>query len=542
MTTGGPGQVAPSWIAGRPVPLDFGGPDSVPYEPMPAGTGVIAGLEAAERAAARDPEKTAIHDGVTRLSYREMLDRVHGLAPRIANALAPGVPVASLLHGSTAAPVVVLACALAGRPLIPIDAGHPRERAAALFEESGAGALIVAAGDDVDDGFVPQHIPRIVVDVTKATGAPRYQLRPIAGDAPLIVIFTSGSTGRPKGVAYGSADGVESMRRFIDTFHVNSSDVILGLASLSTGGMRDAFAALTTGATIRIVDLKRSGVAEVLRVMEDEGITLLSFVPTVLRTLMNLPRIEKAFQRLRALDLIGELTLASDIALFRSKLPRGCHISITLGTTETGAIFSWFVDESRFERGVVPVGYLCPDKAIAVIGEDGAPAAVGETGELLVKGQMALGSWQRGRLTDARFLIDPSDPGQRIYQTGDLVRLRPDGLVEFVGRRDRQVKIRGLWADLGDIESALRSVDGVTDAVVLARSRPGQTDALVAFVSAASDRDDFIASLQQSVVTATAEHMAPSAIHVLPDIPRLANYKPDLVRLEKMLSGAAGAG
>ncbi|RYG55503.1 MAG: hypothetical protein EON56_05550 [Alphaproteobacteria bacterium] len=117
--------------------------------------------------------------------------------------------------------------------------------------------------------------------------------------------------------------------------------------------------------------------------------------------------------------------------------------------------------------------------------------------------------------------------------------MREDGLFEFVGRRDRQVKIRGLWVDLGEIESALRQAEGVVDTVVIAHSKPGESDTLVAFITVEDPAaPPKLSLLRSTVATATAEHMTPSRIHVLEAIPRLANYKPDLVRLSQMASAS----
>jgi acyl-coenzyme A synthetase/AMP-(fatty) acid ligase len=128
-----------------------------------------------------------------------------------------------------------------------------------------------------------------------------------------------------------------------------------------------------------------------------------------------------------------------------------------------------------------------------------------------------------------------------IYPMGDQVRMRPDGLFEFIGRRDRQVKIRGLWVDLGEIESALRAAEGVVEAVVVARSVKGGADTLAAFITLDdANTPPLAAALRRAVVAATAEHMAPAEIRVLAEIPRLANYKPDLVRLDAMLSEPGG--
>jgi acyl-coenzyme A synthetase/AMP-(fatty) acid ligase len=295
--------------------------------------------------------------------------------------------------------------------------------------------------------------------------------------------------------------------------------------------------ALAAGARLCVVDIKRRGLTEGFRAFQEAGVTVLSFVPSVLRTLMALPGIEAVFGSLRVLDLHGERVLTSDIELFRSKLPPDCHISVAYGSTEAAHVFSWFVREDKIDGPMVPIGYLVDNREVALITESGKPCAVGEVGELLIRGSLALGSWQRGRVSLARFIADADDPSRKVYVTGDLVKMRPDGLFEFAGRRDRQVKIRGLWAELTEIEAALSAQESVADAVVVVKSAPGAADTLVAFVTAA-DPDTPIdpAALRRAVAVSVAEHMTPSRIEVLDQIPRLANYKPDLTRLDAMLA------
>jgi acyl-coenzyme A synthetase/AMP-(fatty) acid ligase len=250
------------------------------------------------------------------------------------------------------------------------------------------------------------------------------------------------------------------------------------------------------------------------------------------------PGAEEAFRHLRVLDLHGESILASDISLFRQKLPRDCLISVTMGSLEAGAVFSWFVEDARIDRASVPVGYLLPGRRIALIDQAGAPVSTGEIGELFVRGPMALGAWRGGKLAPGPFLPDPNDPGSRIYPMGDLVRQRSDGLFEFVGRKDRQVKIHGLWADLGEVEAALRNLDAVIDVTVVAASRAGEGDRLVAFlVLEDGATSPSLGAVRLAVAAATAEHMAPAEIHYLAKIPRLPNFKPDLVRLDALAGG-----
>ena len=253
-------------------------------------------------------------------------------------------------------------------------------------------------------------------------------------------------------------------------FHLNSSDVVLGIASLSAGGARDAFAALGVGAKIRLLDLRAGGIAEMLRVMRESKVTVLSFVPSALRAMLGVEGADQAFSSLRVLDLHGERILASDIALFRSKLPRDCRISVTMGSIEAGAVFSWFVRDDQITGNVVPIGYIMPGRRVALLDEQGHHVADGEVGELFARGAMAMGAWQNGRRVPGPFLPDPDDPSCSIYPMRDLVRKRPDGLFEYIGRKDRKVKVRGLWADLSEIEAVLRMLEGVSDAAVIAEN------------------------------------------------------------------------
>jgi acyl-coenzyme A synthetase/AMP-(fatty) acid ligase len=162
----------------------------------------------------------------------------------------------------------------------------------------------------------------------------------------------------------------------------------------------------------------------------------------------------------------------------------------------------------------------------------------GEPGELFVRGPMAMGAWRGGAMVAGPFQPDPEDAASRVYNMGDLVRQRADGLFEFVGRKDRQVKIRGQWANLGEIEAAMRGMDGVADATVVAVSHPDEGDRLAAFLVMTPDVAAPTGGTVRRVVAAeTAEHMAPATVMFLDAIPRLANLKTDLVRLTALAQG-----
>jgi acyl-coenzyme A synthetase/AMP-(fatty) acid ligase len=528
-------SVSPLWIERHSIPLDLEGPVDVSYDSQAARDfESIGGFEVIERAAGNNPHKIAVDDGNLRLTYAQFIDRVYGLAARLISATENGSVVVSVVPNTVVSPIIIMACALLGRVLVPIDASHPPDRQEAIFAQSGACAVLLTKDETAETSFIPASVPRLIVDPSFETGA----VKPVHyydRDAPLFVSFTSGSTGRPKGIVSGGKYGGSALRQFIDMFHLNRSDVVFGLASLSTGGSRDAFAALGVGATIRLFDLRSKGFSEALRVLDEDKITVLSFVPSALRVILGIAGAERAFRHLRVVDLHGERILASDITLFRSKLPRTCHISVTMGSLEAGAVFSWFVRDDQIDGAVVPVGYVLPGRSVALLDEHGQSVAEGDVGELFARGAMALGAWQGGRMVQGPYLSDPDDSKSSIYPMGDLMRKRPDGLFEYIGRKDRKIKIRGFWADLGEIEAALRTIDGVTDAVVLSGADDARDDQIAAFIVMAPGAEPpSLSEVRVTVAKETADHMAPATLRVLDSIPRLANFKPDLVRLTAM--------
>lgn len=527
-----------AWVTSSPLPVTTGGPDHH-YVPVSTAAGAGGGIRWLERSAARFPDRVAVADDRLALRYSDLLDRIYGLAGRIAEAVPPGGAVASLLHNGPAAAVAILAALCSGRTILPIDAGHPAERQAALLAAAGAGAVILAADGEADARLPGPACDEIRFDVAVPTGASRPPDAAIDPAVPTLVVFTSGSTGSPKGVAHLIRP--QGIAWFVEKFRVNEHDVFISLASMSQTGIADLMC-LAAGATLQIVDIRRRGIADALQVMRTAGVTFLSFVPSALRMALAFPGIEHALASLRVLDLHGERILASDIALLRTKLPPGCRICVTYGATEVGGVFSWFVRDEAIAGEAVPIGYLCPDTAFALVDEAGAPVRAGEAGELLIRGPIAMGDWAGGRLVTDRFTPAEGEPGSSIYAMGDLVRMRPDGLAEFVGRHDRKVKVRGLWADLGEVEAALRGCEGVADAVAMLDEQQGEADGIAAFVvPLASEVPVAAPALRRAVAAATAEHMVPQRIELIRAIPRLPNYKPDLVRLRSALRGGSPA-
>lgn len=525
------------WTGPGPHAPDFGGPVGVAFEPVVGGWHDRHPIERIDAMARRHPDKVAVDDGSLRIPYGVLERSIDDLAARIDDVVPPGRTVVAVVHTTAGYAAPVLASLATGRTLAIIDAANPPERQAMVLAAAAPAAVILSSDRLADDRFIPADVPRIVTDPTNPGPRPRPALQSFTG--PQGIVFTSGSTGKAKGLAIGGEATMSLMTTWMDAAHLNENDVALVVGSPALGGRTDLIQMLMAGGTARILDLRATGLAEAFRQLAAERITVLSFVPTALRSIFRVPGAAEAFRSLRLLGLYGESTLASDIALFRANLPKDCVISITLGSTEALVMTQWFVRDEAITGPVVPVGYVVPYKEIALVGDDGRNVPVGEVGELVVRGRhMMMGGWEDGHLTPPPSVEDPAEPGRRIYATGDFARMREDGLLEYAGRRDQQVKIRGLKADLGVVEATIRAHPGIVDVATVLLSPEAK---LVAFVTVQPNvpSGGLPLAIRDALAKVLPPHMVPAQVDVLDAIPWLHNHKPDRVRLMAMARGEA---
>jgi acyl-coenzyme A synthetase/AMP-(fatty) acid ligase/acyl carrier protein len=520
-------------VAGRNVPLDEGGPTDVPFERFESHWIERPIIERFELIVERHGDKIAVDDGSRHLTYLDLMRASGSLASRINTLDVPPGPIAALVPNGALVPVAALACLMLGRPFVPIDCNYPSARREQIMGEAGVRALLV---DHVGVG-VPKKfaaIPQIDLTSTlaadgfaKAAGAP--------AEAPAVILYTSGSTGRPKGICINQRSISHRVAEFTNSCHLNPDDriILLGTAGTVTG-IRSIFGALLNGATLFISDPLRTGMNGVLRRFRQERITICKTIPTLFRELMNAAEATDAFANLRVIRLGGESIHARDIALIRTVLPPSCHIQIGYGLTEVGTVFQWFLPNDWTPDGPrVPCGYPMPDHSIWLAREDDTRSS---RGEVVVKSRyLALGVWQNGSLQQGPFREDRDDPSSRVLQVGDLIQLREDGLAELVGRKDRQVKIRGLRVHPTEIEVALCRCDNVAEAVVTARPDDESGASLVAYVvpsrpAAAS----FASDLRVALAAFLPGYMHPHQIRIVPKIPLLPNFKLDMVALDRL--------
>jgi non-ribosomal peptide synthetase component F/thioesterase domain-containing protein len=530
-------NLADAWQIGDDRPLDRDGPTEIPFEPFDDAAVERSIASRFCEIAERYPSRTAIDDGELRLTYAAVWHIACHLARQVERLVPVGRPVAVVLPNATLFPVAALACFVVGRPYVPIDLDYPAARNIEILREAGAAAAITQAGLPAADALVPPSLPRIYADAAEAPSAPDGPpLDPVNPGGPALILFTSGSTGRPKGICNTQAALLLRIAHYTNTCHLNAEDRFILLSSPSViAGVRQSFAALLNGATLRIAELRRLGINGVQRVIRDEHITVYHSVPAVLRAVLRGANPEM-LASLRIVRLAGEAAFEPDLALCRAAVPPTCHIFFSLGSTEAPTVFQWFPRSGMGDGLSLPSGFAIPGLVFALVGPDGAPVPSGEVGELIIRSRyIALGLWQNGRLVSGPFESDPADPDVRILRTGDLFRLRPDGLAEHHGRNDRQVKIRGIRVDPGEVEAALRRCDGVADAAVIVRRENSTDSSLVGFVVPQPGSLPPVSKyLRQQISTWLPAAKCPAVIHVIDEIPRLPSFKADNTALANL--------
>jgi amino acid adenylation domain-containing protein len=489
-----------------------------------------------EHVALRHPNHLAVSDAETSLSYTELWDGLSGLAETIAAQTRPGDLVGIILPACAMFPLALLACLAAGRPFVALDPHYPDNWLRQVLEDARPALIIGREG--CLGGIETVARDTRIIHLTHPPQPAGKNWRPagLGMDEPACVVFTSGSTGRPKGIVNSQRNLLQRVAQSINAAHINAADRFLTLASLCTiVGVRDTITALLAGAGIHLLDLTRAGARDVLRAIRTEAITILFAFPALLRSVIPHGG-ERAGDALRLVRVGGDTTLWSDVDLLRRWLAPDAAIQLIYAATEA-PIMQWFVDVScKTEDPRIPIGFPLAGNRLALIDADGRDTPPGEVGELIVGSPyVALGLWVDGRCTSGYMEIAGA-PSCRLFRTGDLVRQRPDGLLERIGRKDRQVKIRGARVDLDGVEAILRRHPLLRDVGVVARPAiaAGGAVTLVAYVAARDGAHAGLLDELKEMVRSTPAPMRPARFYLVDKIPRLPGSKLDLHALMAM--------
>ncbi|MFI0370125.1 amino acid adenylation domain-containing protein [Actinomadura sp. 1N219] len=482
-----------------------------------------------ERRARECPDAAAVVCDDRRLSYADLDGRADEVARSLrGRGLRPGETVAVAGERSEGTVIAMLGVLKAGAAYLPVDPDHPEERTAAAVRETGARLTLLPGRDDVR-----------IVPVGHQAAPPG---TPVGPSSPAYVIYTSGSTGRPKGVAVTHRNAVAMLAGCSAVGDFTPDDVWSVTHSFAFDfSVWELWGCLTTGGRAVIVPtgIARSAPlhAQLLRA---HGVTVLSQTPSAWRELSGC-LIESGAGpgdlALRHVVFGGEALYVADLApwieTFGDERPA---LTNMYGITETTVhVTRHRVTAADLADGAPasPIGVPLPGYRVAVRGDDLRPAGEGETGELFVGGDgVALGYVARPGVTAERFVPDPERSGGRLYRSGDRVRRLPGGGLDYVGRTDRQIKVRGYRIEPGEVEAALLTRPEVGTAVVEARplGAGGRDLRLIAYVhpAAAAAAPN---ALRDHLAATLPPHMIPAVFVPLDVVPRTANGKVDRAAL-----------
>ncbi|HEX8338672.1 MAG TPA: amino acid adenylation domain-containing protein, partial [Pyrinomonadaceae bacterium] len=443
-----------------------------------------------EEQAARTPDATAVVLGAEGLSYGELDRRAARLARRLrALGASPDTLVGVCLERSLRLPVAVLAVLKAGAAYVPLDPQYPEPRLRLMAEDACLKVLLTERRHAEASFAAGAHV--VCLDETDEELEALRDDDPPFGAAPdnlAYVLYTSGSTGRPKGVALGHGALANLIRWQLENSPAEGPLRTLQFTSLSFDvSFQEIFSTLCAGGTLVLVsEQTRRDPFALLRYLEAEGVERI-FLPFVaLQQLAEAGRhAGVGVPPLREVITAGEQLQISDALVSWFEKLDGCALHNHYGPSETHVATAYHLRRPLAEwPALPPIGVPIANTRVYVLDRHMRHVPVGVVGELYLGGEgLARGYLNRPALTAERFVPDPfgNEPGARVYKTGDLARFRPDGNVEFLGRADAQVKVRGFRVEPGEVEAALRQCPSVLDAVVTARDRAGDRQ-LVAYV------------------------------------------------------------
>ncbi|MDG4536195.1 non-ribosomal peptide synthetase [Streptomyces sp. AV19] len=495
--------------------------------PVPDGTVV----DAFERQAAATPDATAVVCGAERLTYAELDARADAMAARLAGLGAgPGAIVALALPRSADLVAAVLGTLKSGAAYLPVDLDHPDGRVALMLEDA-APLVVLTTRQVAQDRPALGADPLFLEDVPQAAARPAGIRRP-APDDLAYVIHTSGSTGRPKGVQVPHRGLVNMLDHHRTTVFARAVEAAGGrrlraahTASFSFDSSWEQLLWLICGHELHVYteEFRRDPQALAARLRADR-IDTLDVTPSFGRQLVEWGLLDGDGHRPVLFLLGGE---AVDEALWtRIRETDGVIGHNFYGPTE------YTVDTlgAALDDSTTPfVGRPIANTRVYVLDSRLRPVPAGVAGELCIAGPgLARGYGNRPGLTASRFVADPyGDAGTRMYRTGDVVRWRADGTLDYLGRDDDQVKIRGFRVETGEIEAALADLPSVAQAAVLVRAAAAGVKRIVAYAAPAPGAALDAAALRTALAARLPEYMVPSAIVVLDALPLSVNGKLD---------------
>ncbi|WP_428659520.1 non-ribosomal peptide synthetase [Runella sp.] len=471
-------------------------------------------------------DNIAIKDDIRQLTYRE----VHLWAVRVAvelkSSITKGEPIGIALRNDAFFPAAMLASLALGCPYVPLDISLPLARNELIIAHSGLKKIITMS----DIPPFSKELEYIFIDSLAPIVKQLFEPEATCDDIAYIN-YTSGSTGIPKGVFQNQRNLLHDVMQYTNSIHLSARDRLTLFYSPSvSGAIRDIFGSLLNGATLYIKNLKDTGLYDLAAFIVREKITIYHSIPNIFRTFLQLSNNAVDFSSVRLIYLAGDRIFNTDVDLYRQFFSKGCLLYVGIGATEIATIYrQWFIrQDTIISQERIPLGYSVPDRVMALVNQHDESVPQGEIGEIIVSSPyISLGYWNNPQQTRQAFL---SDGDIRTFRTGDLGRINADGLLEFMGRKDNQVKINGHRVELSEVEGTLMNHPFILRCAIFS-DRINASDSLIAFFMADIQVEE--PALKEWLSEYLPAYMIPQRCIQTNEIPLLHNFKNDYILLKK---------
>lgn len=480
--------------------------------------------------ARRRPHHVAVKWRGTALSYQEFVRRSDALAQAICDAaIKRGANIGMIIPRSADAVVAMLGILKAGCAYVPVDEGYPEAVITDYLTRSEAAAIVARPSTNLPpaaDALRRLHLDDCgVARATDSLTAP-----PLDPEAPAYVIFTSGTTGPPKGVV-AAHRGVSRLVLHTNYLTIGENDKLLLLSPLTFDASTfEIWGALLNGATLVVYPETIFDPGVLKQTIRDEGVSIL-FLTTALFHLI----VRRSIDSLDGVSVLlvgGEVNRPDAVRRLFDRYPSITFIAV-YGPTENTTFTTFHTMTSGCSIGdTIPIGRPISGTSVRILGADRREVARGEIGELYTGGLgLALGYLNSPEATREAFVPDPLDPTAKLYRTGDLVRELANGAIDFIGRTDGLVKVRGYRVSITEIEKKIAEIDGVENAIVWAEDDGSGSRWLVAYVQSGGEPRRVKQRIACTLKCTMPQYMIPSIIHVRPTLPINRNGKIDKAAL-----------
>ena len=485
-----------------------------------------------EQLVSRYPQHVAVQTSETNWTYEELNRQANRVAHTLCGVLPDQTtPVPVGLMCTMGAPMLAALIGIlkTGHPYVPLEPNLPLSRLETIAADATLTTILCTPTTLENASSLRLRGYQIIpLDEEHLASEDTNPQIAVSSDALAYLLYTSGTTGVPKGVLQTHRNVLHHIRTYTNNLKIGPHDRLTLLSSYSfDAAIMDIFGALLNGATLYPFNLLETGPEALSPWLAQQAITLYHSTPTVYRYWLKNLKPGDRFPSLRLIVLGGEEATRDDFEAYQRFFGPDCLFVNGLGPTESTLSLQFIGShETRLLGQTVPVGYPVEDTQVVLLDDTGR---VNELhGEITLRSRhVALGYWQRTELTQYAFSGPPYPDGIRQYRTGDMGRYRSDGTLEFMGRKDAQIKLRGYRIELGEIESVLVQHSAIKNAVVLCREDTPGDKQLVAYVVPTSELTLNPATFRQYLQNQLPDYMLPAAFVRLNDIPLRPNGKLD---------------